>query len=103
MISQEPEGKIFRQQNMLQLRVERGDHGATVTCEATHPALPRGQRRLTHYTLDVQCEPCRGDWEHWDRGTWEGHQGGGTQGQQARGTLDVRCEPNWGDWERLWG
>ncbi|XP_062469891.1 cell adhesion molecule 4-like, partial [Pezoporus occidentalis] len=34
--------------------VERRDHGAIVTCEASHPALARGQRRQTQYMLDVQ-------------------------------------------------
>ncbi|XP_014813348.1 PREDICTED: cell adhesion molecule 4-like, partial [Calidris pugnax] len=46
-------GKVFRQRNVLRLRVERRDHGAIVTCEATSPALPRGQRRQTQYMLDV--------------------------------------------------
>ncbi|NXR20294.1 CADM4 protein, partial [Cinclus mexicanus] len=50
-------GKVFWQSSVLRLRVERRDHGAIVTCEATHPALGRGQRRLTQYQLDVQYPP----------------------------------------------
>ncbi|KAM9167091.1 LOW QUALITY PROTEIN: cell adhesion molecule 4-like, partial [Mergus octosetaceus] len=53
--SREP-GKVFRQRSVLRLRVERRDHGAILTCEATHPAL-RGQRRQTQYMLDVQYAP----------------------------------------------
>ncbi|XP_057286831.1 cell adhesion molecule 4-like, partial [Pezoporus wallicus] len=59
--SRELQGKVFRQRNVLRLRVERRDHGAIVTCEASHPALARGQRRQTQYMLDVQCEGWRGD------------------------------------------
>ncbi|XP_074023974.1 cell adhesion molecule 4, partial [Numenius arquata] len=55
--SREQQGKVFRQRNVLRLRVERRDHGAIVTCEATNPALPRGQRRQTQYMLDVQYAP----------------------------------------------
>ncbi|XP_033928212.1 B-cell receptor CD22 [Melopsittacus undulatus] len=55
--SRELQGKVFRQRNLLRLRVERRDHGAIVTCEASHPALARGQRRLTQYMLDVQYAP----------------------------------------------
>ncbi|NXH41161.1 CADM4 protein, partial [Dicaeum eximium] len=51
------EGKVFWQRSVLHLRVERRDHGAIVTCEATHPALGRGQRRQTQYQLDVQYPP----------------------------------------------
>ncbi|XP_071588789.1 cell adhesion molecule 4, partial [Heliangelus exortis] len=51
------EGKVFRVLSVLRLRVERGDHGAIVTCEASHPALPRGTRRVTHHALDVQYAP----------------------------------------------
>ncbi|XP_041335631.1 cell adhesion molecule 4-like, partial [Pyrgilauda ruficollis] len=51
------DGKVFWQRSVLRLRPERRDHGAIVTCEATNPALGRGQRRLTQYQLDVQCEP----------------------------------------------
>lgn len=54
--SREQRGKVFRQRSVLRLRVERRDHGAVVTCEATHPAL-RGQRRQTQYMLDVQYAP----------------------------------------------
>ncbi|NWT48911.1 CADM4 protein, partial [Chroicocephalus maculipennis] len=55
--SREQRGKVFLQRNVLRLRVERRDHGAIVTCEATHPALQRGQRRQTQYMLDVQYAP----------------------------------------------
>ncbi|XP_057279544.1 cell adhesion molecule 4, partial [Pezoporus wallicus] len=55
--SRELQGKVFRQRNVLRLRVERRDHGAIVTCEASHPALARGQRRQTQYMLDVQYAP----------------------------------------------
>ncbi|KAM9603363.1 cell adhesion molecule 4 isoform 2-T3 [Morphnus guianensis] len=55
--SREQQGKVFRQRSVLRLRVERRDHGAVVTCEVTHPALGRGQRRQGHYTLDVQYAP----------------------------------------------
>ncbi|XP_054035516.1 cell adhesion molecule 4 [Dryobates pubescens] len=55
--SQRQQGKVFRQLSRLRLRVERRDHGAIVTCEATHPALARGQSRQTQYTLDVQYAP----------------------------------------------
>ncbi|NXY24607.1 CADM4 protein, partial [Atrichornis clamosus] len=55
--SREQSGKVFRQRSVLRLRVERRDHGAIVTCEATHPALGRGQRRQTQYMLDVQYPP----------------------------------------------
>ncbi|KAK4805131.1 hypothetical protein QYF61_004970 [Mycteria americana] len=55
--SREQRGKVFRQRSLLRLRVERRDHGAIVTCEATHPALERGQRRQTQYMLDVQYAP----------------------------------------------
>ncbi|NXO00354.1 CADM4 protein, partial [Rhinopomastus cyanomelas] len=55
--SRQQDGKVFRQRSLLRLRVEQRDHGAVVTCEATHPALPRGQRRLTQYMLDVQFAP----------------------------------------------
>ncbi|XP_064360565.1 cell adhesion molecule 4 [Dromaius novaehollandiae] len=54
--SREQLGKVFRLRNVLRFRVERKDHGAIVTCEATHPAL-RGQRRQTQYMLDVQYAP----------------------------------------------
>lgn len=54
--SREQRGKVFRQRSVLRLRVERRDHGAILTCEATHPAL-RGQRRQTQYMLDVQYAP----------------------------------------------
>ncbi|XP_032940400.1 cell adhesion molecule 4 [Catharus ustulatus] len=50
-------GKVFSQSSVLRLPVERRDHGAVVTCEASHPALGRGQRRLTQYQLDVQYPP----------------------------------------------
>uniref|UniRef100_A0A8C3HLQ9 Cell adhesion molecule 4 n=1 Tax=Chrysemys picta bellii TaxID=8478 RepID=A0A8C3HLQ9_CHRPI len=49
-------GKVFRVSTSVRLRVERRDHGAIVTCEATHPAL-RGQRKQTQYVLDVQYSP----------------------------------------------
>ncbi|NXR38109.1 CADM4 protein, partial [Zosterops hypoxanthus] len=55
--SQGQEGKVFWQLSVLRLPVERRDHGAIVTCEATHPALARGQRRQTQYQLDVQYPP----------------------------------------------
>ncbi|TRZ07783.1 hypothetical protein HGM15179_019320 [Zosterops borbonicus] len=55
--SQGQEGKVFWQRSVLRLPVERRDHGAIVTCEATHPALARGQRRQTQYQLDVQYPP----------------------------------------------
>ncbi|XP_064594105.1 cell adhesion molecule 4 [Zonotrichia leucophrys gambelii] len=55
--SHRQEGKVFWQRSVLQLRPERRDHGAIVTCEATHPALGRGQRRQTQYQLDVQYPP----------------------------------------------
>ncbi|XP_071656647.1 cell adhesion molecule 4 isoform X1 [Patagioenas fasciata] len=55
--SREQRGLVFTQLNVLRLRVERGDNGAVVTCEVTHPALPRGQRRRTQHTLDVQYPP----------------------------------------------
>ncbi|KAM3656054.1 LOW QUALITY PROTEIN: cell adhesion molecule 4 [Ammospiza maritima maritima] len=55
--SHRQEGKVFWQRSVLHLRPERRDHGAIVTCEATHPALGRGQRRQTQYQLDVQYPP----------------------------------------------
>ncbi|XP_068855508.1 cell adhesion molecule 4-like, partial [Aphelocoma coerulescens] len=55
--SHHQDGKVFWQRSVLRLRVERRDHGAIVTCEATHPALGRGQRRQTQYKLDVQYPP----------------------------------------------
>ncbi|XP_068785569.1 cell adhesion molecule 4 [Struthio camelus] len=54
--SREQLGKVFSLRNVVRFRVERKDHGAIVTCEATHPAL-RGQRRQTQYMLDVQYAP----------------------------------------------
>ncbi|CAM4697718.1 unnamed protein product [Lepidochelys olivacea] len=54
--SREQLGKVFRVSTSVRLRVERRDHGAIVTCEATHPAL-RGQRKQTQYVLDVQYSP----------------------------------------------
>uniref|UniRef100_A0A8C3QIZ7 Cell adhesion molecule 4 n=1 Tax=Cyanoderma ruficeps TaxID=181631 RepID=A0A8C3QIZ7_9PASS len=82
-VTQGQVGKVFWQRSELRLPVERRDHGAIVTCEATHPALARGQRRQTQYQLDVQCEAlgCTGSYwfilggtgsglqttmEHWD-------------------------------------
>ncbi|XP_037230660.1 cell adhesion molecule 4-like [Falco rusticolus] len=55
--TREQRGAVFEQRSVLRLRVERRDHGAIVTCEATHPALGRGQRRQTQYMLDVQYPP----------------------------------------------
>ncbi|XP_053908662.1 cell adhesion molecule 4 isoform X2 [Cuculus canorus] len=55
--SREQLGKVFRQRSVLRLRVERRDDGAIVTCEATHPALERGQRRQGQHRLDVQYPP----------------------------------------------
>lgn len=52
----EAHGKVFSLRSVVRLRVERRDHGAIITCEATHPAL-RGQRRQTQYMLDVQYAP----------------------------------------------
>uniref|UniRef100_A0A674GG42 Cell adhesion molecule 4-like n=1 Tax=Taeniopygia guttata TaxID=59729 RepID=A0A674GG42_TAEGU len=55
--SHRQEGKVFWQRSVLRLRPERRDHGAVLTCEASHPALGRGQRRLTPFQLDVQYPP----------------------------------------------
>uniref|UniRef100_A0A7M4FYR1 Cell adhesion molecule 4 n=1 Tax=Crocodylus porosus TaxID=8502 RepID=A0A7M4FYR1_CROPO len=54
--SQEQLGKVFAVRNAVRFHVDRKDHGAIVTCEATNTAL-RGQRKQTQYQLDVQYSP----------------------------------------------
>uniref|UniRef100_A0A3Q1IDT7 Ig-like domain-containing protein n=1 Tax=Anabas testudineus TaxID=64144 RepID=A0A3Q1IDT7_ANATE len=57
VVSQQDNGKTFSVSSTIRIPVERKDNGAALSCEAFHPALGSGQKRIRHYRLDVYFAP----------------------------------------------
>ncbi|XP_061111743.1 cell adhesion molecule 4-like isoform X1 [Conger conger] len=55
-VSQQENGKTVSVRNTIRIPVERRDHGAVLSCEASHPVLG-AQRRVRRYHLDVHFAP----------------------------------------------